>query len=187
MAEAGATYKADKASLANITKGKDTVNAFEKGVSQSLTLVDNLSDKFARGQFPGINKLSQIAQYHGGNPDIKAFKNAVMTAMTEYMKVTTAGTGISAAELTLGAQERAKNILESSDNVETFKRQIAIMRQEMDIKKRAFEAQEQEIKGRLGGKTSVSENAPSGKLLPPNSKVLNGVTYHNINGKWYQE
>ena len=162
-------YPADQKSLQNIVKGKDTINAFEKGVSQSLDLVDRLSTGFERGQFPGINKLSQIISYHGGDPNIKAFKNAVTTAMTEYMKVTTAGTGISVSELTQGAQERAKTLLETSDNIETFKSSLAVMRQEMQIKKSSFDKQESEIKGRISGNMPAPENAPAStsKLLTP--------------------
>lgn len=150
-AEASSVYKADKASLANITKGKDTIFAFEKGVNQSFDLIDKLSDDLTRNKIPGINKVSQFFQYQGGDPRIKAFKNAITTSMTEYMKVTTAGTGISAAELTMGAQQRAKELMESSDNPQMIKQSLKIMRMEMDIKKKAFIEQENEVKGRLKG------------------------------------
>lgn len=155
-----ATYGADKKSLENITKGTDTIMAFEKGVQNSLTLVDNLSDKMQRTKIPGVNKLSQYIQYNAGDPTVKAFKNAVTTAMTEYMKVTTAGTGISVQELTQGAQQRAKELLEISDNPASVKAAIAVMRQEMGIKKRAFAQQKAEILARLN-KIPTTEPTPS--------------------------
>jgi len=151
-------FKSDKKSLAAVTKGMDTINSFEKGVQNSLTLVGKLSDGFNRGQYPGINKLSQLVSGHAGNPEIKAFKNALTTAMTEYMKVTTAGTGISSSELSIGAQQRAKELLETSDNPETFKESIELMRQEMEIKKRAFQEQHGEIQIRMQGGSPAAMN-----------------------------
>jgi hypothetical protein len=142
---------ADKLSLNTVTKGMDLVNSFEKGVDESLTLVDKLSDKFTRTPIPGINKMTQWMQYNAGDPDVKAFRNALQTAMTEYMKVTTAGMGISVQELTQGAQARAANLHEISDNVQTFKNSIKVMRQEMAIKKRAMAAQRAEIEARMKG------------------------------------
>lgn len=154
-AEAGTEsqqFKADSMSLRNLTKGMDTVMAFEKGVQQSLNLITELSNDFSRGRFPKANQFSQIFKYHTGDPKVKALKNAVTTAATEYMKVTTAGTGISAAELTQGAQQRAKEILDAADNAETLKASIEVMRREMEIKKNAFEDQRQEITNRMNGR-----------------------------------
>ena len=153
-AEKSATYKADRASLAKLTVGADSIMAFKKGVSVSLDLVDKLQDKFSRTGIPGINKLSQWIQYNAGDPDVKAFRNATTTAMTEYMKVTTAGMGLSAQELTQMAQARAKTLLDIVDNPMTFKKSINVMHQEMDIKERAFKAQRAEIQQRLGGGAS---------------------------------
>lgn len=152
---------ADKLSLNTITKGMDLVNSFEKGVDESLTLVDKLSDKFTRTPIPGINKMTQWMQYNAGDPDVKAFRNALQTAMTEYMKVTTAGMGISVQELTQGAQARAANLHEISDNPQTFKNAFKIMRQEMDIKKRAMAAQRAEIEARMKGDGSKDTPPPT--------------------------
>jgi hypothetical protein len=146
----------DKVSLNTITKGMDLVNSFEKGVDESITLVDKLSDKFTRTPIPGINKLTQWMQYNTGDPDVKAFRNALQTAMTEYMKVTTAGMGISVQELTQGAQQRAANLHEISDNVQTFKNAFKIMRQEMAIKKRSMLTQRMEIETRMRGKSPTT-------------------------------
>lgn len=178
-----ARTSADKVSLTAITKGMDLVNAFEKGVDQSITLVDKLSDKFTRTPIPGINKLTQWIQYNTGDPDVKAFKNALQTAMTEYMKVTTAGMGISVQELTQGAQQRAMNLHEISDNPQTFKNAFAIMRQEMGIKKRSMAAQRAEIEARMQGKGPAPDALPpdlptgttdnkNGTFTLPNGKVV---------------
>jgi hypothetical protein len=171
-------FKSDSGSLANITKGMDTVMAFKKGVKESLSLVSTIQDKIKRSNIPGVNRISQYIAYNIGDPDVKAFRNALTTAMTEYMKVTTAGTGISVAELTQGAQERAKNLLEISDNENTFNASIAIMNQEMDIKERAFNAQREEIKRRMkpGGVegNATTPSAPSGpvKVWNPTTKTF---------------
>ena len=158
VGESAAIYKADKESLTNIVKSKDSIGAFVTGVNDSFKLLDTLSGDFNRGTIPGINKLSQVLSYQGGDPRIKPFKNALVTAMTDYMKVVTAGTTMTATELSIAAQNRAQSLLESSDNIQTFKDSLSLMKKEMIIAKNKMESQEIEIKKRLNpGKPSSTK------------------------------
>lgn len=152
---AKSAFKADTSSLQAITKGMDAVGGFEKGASQSLDLLQRVADKYSRGAFPGINKFSQIFTYHAGDKDIKPFQNALQTAMTEYMKVINAGSNITATELSVMGQQRAKELLSTADNPETLMNSLNLMRQEMKISGDKFKTQRKEIEGRI--KTSSSD------------------------------
>ncbi len=141
--------KADTGSLVKITKGMDSVNAFEKGATNALTYAESVATDFNTGKFPGINKVSQLFQFHAGNEKVKGLRNAITTAATEYMKVINAGSDLTAAELSVMGQQRAKEIIESSDNLDSLKNSMKIMKREMQISGDKFKAQQREIKGRL--------------------------------------
>lgn len=121
---------------------KSAIGGFERGAKNAMQIAFDLNKQMKRGRFPGINKLSLLLKYHAGDPMVRPFENAVVTAMTEYMKVVTAGTNISSTELSVAAQERAKTLLEKSDNFETFKKQMEIFGKEMRGKMKGIEDQE---------------------------------------------
>lgn len=150
--------KSDSGSLTKITKGMDSVNAFEKGASQALTFSLSVAKDFDLGKYPKVNKVSQLFQYNLGDPKVKGLKNAITTAATEYMKVINAGSDLTAAELSVMGQQRAKEIIESSDNFDSLKNSIKIMQREMQISGNKFKAQRTEIRNRLKGYNSESNN-----------------------------
>ena len=144
-----AEYTANTKSLQGLTKGMDSVSAFEQNAQGSLDLIERLAENMRRGKYPRINRISQAIRYETGDPDIKAFRNAITTAMTEYMKVTTAGQGISVQQLHQGAQERADAMVTAADNPQAFARELSVYRQEMAIKDHAFKNKVQEIRNRI--------------------------------------
>jgi len=143
------TVKSDTQSLVKITKGMDSISAFEKGASQSLDFAQSVAKDFGLGKYPKANTVSQLFQYHTGDTKVKGLKNALTTAATEYMKVTNAGSDLTAAELSVMGQQRAKEIIESSDNFESLKHSMQIMKQEMKISGDKLKAQRLEVQGRM--------------------------------------
>jgi hypothetical protein len=127
----------------------DSVAAFDKGATQSLNFAESVAKDFGLGKYPKANTISQLFQYHLGDPKVKGLKNALTTAATEYMKVINAGSDLTATELSVMGQQRAKEIIESSDNIDSLKNSIKIMKREMQISSDKFKAQQLEIKGRL--------------------------------------
>ncbi len=154
----------DVKSVTGITKSMDQIGAFSKGVAKSFDLVDRLSDDYSKRKIPVVNKFSQYLSYHAGDTNIKAFQNALTTAMVEYMKVTNAGSGIGAAELTIEGQKRAAALLSTADSPATIKNAISVMKKEMEIKNNAFVGQRNEIFGRLG---VAAPGIPAGQGAAP--------------------
>lgn len=174
----------DVKSLTGITKSMDQIGAFSKGVEKSFDLVDKLSDAYSKRTIPGVNKFSQYLSYQAGDTQVKAFQNALTTAMVEYMKVTNAGSGIGAAELTIEGQKRAANLLSTADSPATIKNAIAVMKKEMDIKNAAFVGQRNEIYNRLGVNTGGAAPAPA---AAPNMKVDMSKPVHNGQVQGYKQ
>lgn len=145
------TVKAEGGSLAKITKSMDSVAAFDAGASQALDYSQTVAKDFGLGKYPGVNKVSQLFSYHLGDPKVKGLKNSITTAATEYMKVINAGSDLTATELSVLGQRRAKEIIESSDSLESLKNSIVIMKNEMKISSDKFKTQRTEIQNRLRG------------------------------------
>jgi hypothetical protein len=142
----------------------DSVNAFEKGATQALDYAQSVAKDFGLGKIPGLNKVSQIIQYQGGDPKVKGLKNSIVTASTEYMKVINAGSDLTASELSIMGQQRAKEIIESSDNFDSLVNSMKIMKREMQISGDKFKAQRREVQGRLkkyGGQETSQAPAQS--------------------------
>jgi hypothetical protein len=158
--------KADTGSLIKLTKGMDSVNAFEKGATQALDYAATVAEDFKLGKYPKANTISQLVQYHTGDPKVKGLRNALTTAATEYMKVINAGSDLTAAELSVMGQQRAKEIIESSDNMESLRNSIKIMKREMQISGDKFKAQRLEVQGRLKGYGGTGQEAGAQSPAP---------------------
>lgn len=65
-----------------------------------------------------------------GNPQLSAFENYVFTALREYAKVVSGGSG-SIRELSTSAQKAAERLLNASYNPEQFEEVVASMKQDM--------------------------------------------------------
>jgi hypothetical protein len=153
-----ATFTADKKSLEVITKGMDSISAYADKAKNMMGLLSDLLGQIGRGSIPGINNITQIVDYQGGDPRIQGFRNNLMTTMTDYMKVVTAGKDIPTRELSMEAQKKVDNLLRIADNPETFKNSIDVMQKEMDFAKNTFVAKREDILKRMKG-----EDKPQGK------------------------
>lgn len=177
--------RGDMKAMEKIKLQKGAIFGFEKGAINAMNIADSLNKEVARGKFPGINKLSLALKYHAGDDTVKAFRNAVVTAMTEYMKVVTAGTNISSTELSVGAQERAKQLLDVADNPATFKKQLNVFMREMEGKKKGILDQEAEI--RKGMNRAGSGKIPTLKEWMIEAKKANPGVSEKVLGKYYDE
>jgi hypothetical protein len=156
--------KSDTSSLVKMTKGMDSVNAFEKGAGQALDYAVSVAKDFGVGKYPKANTVSQLISYNLGDPKVKGLKNSITTAATEYMKVINAGSDLTAAELSVMGQQRAKEIIESADNLDSLKNSVKIMQREMQISGDKFKAQRAEIQTRLKGQ---GQNEVEPKKITP--------------------
>lgn len=184
------TLKSDTQSLAKITKGMDAISGFEKGASQALDFALSMAKDYKSGKYPGVNRVSQLFQYHIGNPKVKGLWNAITTATTEYMKVINAGSDLTAAELSVMGQQRAKEIIEGADNIESIANSVKIMKREMQISGDKFRAQRREVLGRIGPASNEAPTQPQPQPSPEQVQVrkqVNGKWYVKKDGKWYEE
>lgn len=150
-----AQYKADKGSLAKQQASADTLTSFDKNLKGALGLLGPLAAKMQNGQIPGINHMSQLVSYQGGDENIKAFKNQLLISMMDYMKMATAGSNITATELSQGAQKKADELLTTYDNPGTIANQMALMLKDAEIKAGSVKSTVAEVQGRLkGGNTA---------------------------------
>ena len=158
--------KADSQSLAKVTKGMDSIDAFEKGATRALDYSRAVAKDFGLGKYPKANKIKQIFQYHMGDPKVKGLKNSIVTAATEYMKVINAGSDLTAAELSVKGQERANEIIEASDNFESLSHSMDIMKKEMEISGQKFKDEHSIVANRLKsyGKGTAQPSAPAQKV-----------------------
>jgi hypothetical protein len=153
----------DVKSYANITKSMDSIGAFEKGATTALDYATTIAKDYGTGKFPSINKFSQIFSYYAGNPKVRGLQNAIETAAVEYMKVINAGSNITAAELTVMGQQRAKQIISASDNIDSLLNSINIMKNEAKISGDKLRNQRVEIGDRIGiPRKEETTNAPGG-------------------------
>ena len=158
--------KADTQSLTAVTKGMDSIKAFETGASQALDFAQTVAKDFGLKKYPKANTVAQLFQYHTGDPKVKGLKNSITTAATEYMKVINAGSNLTASELSVMGQQRAKEIIESSDNFESLTNSIKIMKREMQISGDKFTAQRRIIQERLKGYTSTESSTVQENVVP---------------------
>lgn len=118
--QVAATYNAAKQNLARQMKVAGDIDRFETKFNLNVDNALQMSNQFPRGSYPSINKLVQGIQRETGNPDIDAFVNQTVIAATEAMKIINAGSGITAAELTVSGQRKAEEILRASDNPKAY-------------------------------------------------------------------
>lgn len=146
---AKADFDSDKKSLASLTKGMDAVESFETGAKNSFDFLQTVADDYDRGKYPDVNEFKQIFSKHVGDPKIQAFQNAVETSALEYAKVRVAGGGITSAELSQTAQQKADKLISAADNPEAFKNELAVMRREVEISGDKFKPQRDAIIKRM--------------------------------------
>jgi hypothetical protein len=115
-----ANRKAKETALRALEKTTSQLKPFEETARKNLLYAQDISHKYARSKYPAFNKLKTLWDEQTGDPQIEAFKTATYTGILEAMKHNTAGSGISASELSVRAQEKADQILNTVKSWEQF-------------------------------------------------------------------
>lgn len=102
-------YEATKKPLANF-------QAFENAMIRNAEYAQDLSSKYSRTNYPTPNKILNAFKTQTGDKDIVEFSNAIYAASLEYEKIRTAGTNISSAELSVGAQKKAEELMNTAQS-----------------------------------------------------------------------
>ena len=115
-----AGFKGAKDSYVSLKKATENISAFENAMLKNMDYAGSLSDKYYRTSMPPVNTVLNAIRKGSGDPKVVEFGNAVYSAALEFEKIRTAGSNITSAELSVGAQEKAEDILNKSMNHDQF-------------------------------------------------------------------
>src|SRR6185312_12566592 len=144
-----ANYTANKASLDQLTKQYNAVNAFESTAGKNLDLFIQKAQKVADSGSPWLNRPVRATMTGAaGNPDITAYNAARQTALNEIAKVLNNPT--SSAALTDTARKEVETILSPNATLGQALAAAQVLRQDMGNRMGAYEQQIQALQGKLG-------------------------------------
>jgi len=106
-----AEFKATVAAFKSVKTPLANFQAFENALIKNANYAFALSKSNYRTQFPPVNVVMNAIRTRTGDPKIVKFSAAIYAAAMEYEKIRTAGTNITSAELSIGAQKKAEEIM----------------------------------------------------------------------------
>jgi len=117
-------YNATAKAFDGVKKSVEQIGGFENGLIKNADYALELSKNNFRSNIIPANKVINYFKTQTGDPEIVKFGAALYAAAMEYEKVRTAGTAITSAELSVGAQKKAEEIM---NQAHTHKQLTAIM------------------------------------------------------------
>lgn len=155
-----AAYKADASALTQMRRMSSSAEAFETKALAQADIVDGLSKKVDRTQYPFINDGLLAAKARiKGDANTQMLYNALATFTTEYAKIMEGSTG-SAAGSSEGARAGAAKLISAGLNKGTLSQTLDLMRKEMRLTINGYGATIDHITQRMGG-ASPSAVAPA--------------------------
>jgi len=120
VANIEANLGAKKAALNALEKTVNQLKPFEQTARRNLAYAQSISKQYMRSKFPDINSLKMVWDKKTGDPIVEKFKVATYDGMVEAMKHMLAGSGISSAELSVEAQRKANELLNTAGSWQQF-------------------------------------------------------------------
>lgn len=106
-----AGFKGAKDTYVAMKKATENFGAFETAMMKNMQYALDLSSKYPRTQLPAANAVINAIRSGTGDPQIVQLGTAIYAAAMEFEKIRTAGTNITSAELSVGAQQKAEQII----------------------------------------------------------------------------
>jgi len=166
-----ASVRADTMSLGQLTKMSDFAVSFENTALKNMDIAEGLMNKGAgTSAGPVVNRWLQAGRRETGDPDVRDFNAAMVTAATEYSKVMAGSTGTAAS--TDSARQEAMMMLNQFDSPETIRNVMNnVMRPDMANRKAALQEQREAIQQRIkqtpaGGKQTEQPPMPGARKAP---------------------
>jgi len=160
-----AKFKADTASYQNVKKASDMTDVAIQQTAHNADALQVASNNYARSNYPAPNKVINMAAEQLGSPkrqkEFAQFKLALMAFSREYMRVVT-GAARSVAELTVGAQASADEILSKFSSWETLKAQIDQAKIEIENVHKSYKGTLRDQAIDLYGKDPIDEKNQGG-------------------------
>lgn len=133
-------FRSVKAPLANF-------EAFERALIKNADYAFALSKQNFRTQLPPANAVLNAIKTNTGDPKIVKFGAAIYAAAMEYEKIRTAGTNVTSAELSIGAQKKAEEILNKAQTHAQLRGVIEAMK----VDSKNVVSSRREVLGELSG------------------------------------
>lgn len=145
-------FRADSQALAGLQKRSTWTSQANRQAQKNADALLQTSTDYKRSNYPAPNQLVGWVSKNLGNQKTQAefgkFKVALLAFTREYMRVTT-GAAASVAELSVKAQEKADDIISSSDSWSTLDAKVKQAKIEMDNTVKSHKEEADETMNRL--------------------------------------
>lgn len=146
-----ADYAANKSSLTTLTRGSDSVEAFERtalaNAERLLELIENIPET---GNKP-LNQLVRSGAVAMGDPGVNDFLAQVAITAPEFAKILGGG-NIGGAALTDAARHEVKAIMDGSATKQQIRNIVALLKGDAGNRREAYKSTIGEVRGRLKGR-----------------------------------
>ena len=187
LVEARATTRADMNSLANMTRTRDAVAAFENTAGKNLDLFLQTAKPVVDSGSPWVNTpLRAVSQQGLGSPDLAAYNAARQVALTEIAKVV--NNPSMSSVLSDSARKEVTSLVPENATLGQIYRIAGVLRQDMANRKSSLNDSIQGIQSRLhqapGG--LGGPGGPGGPPIVQHSPSTGAYRYSLDGGKSWQ-
>jgi len=181
---------ASKAALTNQMKLNAATKQAEEAAIANMEVALKEAEKIPKYQMPDANKFSNWVQGKIGNKDLTSFEVALFTATREYAKVASGSAG-SVAGLTESAIEDAKQIINSSMNMEQLRAAVDMMKVDMKNVEESQTGTVQQLNDDILDYSSGGVNSPGDLKVNDDGtytyKNNDGTIYNGTTGDNHQD
>jgi hypothetical protein len=150
-AEHVASYKSNTAALTMLTKQRDSAEAYERSTKKELDLAVSLIPSTPVPiDMQLLNRWARSGATEFGDVEVPKFTAALISALSEYSKVLSGGTG-SVAASTDAARNEALSLIPPGATSDQIPELVGVLKQGMDFKLDSYSAEIQKIKQQLRG------------------------------------
>lgn len=142
-------FKRVSMALGRIKTAKEQIQVFEKGMMKNMDYALDLSKKYERTGLPPVNMVINALKTKTGDPQIVQFATAIYAAAMEFEKIRTAGTGVTSAELSIGAQKKAEEIINTAHTHEQISSILSAMRTDASNISTSYDEKTKQLSGEL--------------------------------------
>lgn len=181
-AAAGASYKADSASLAALQKNRDNLITFEKTALANLDQFLSLAKKMPDSGSAWLNKpVRLLAQGAFGSQAQAAAQTALTVVRPEFAKI---NQGALTGVLSDSARQEVEHTMPDNATLGQFMAAASVLKQDAANRHKFFDQGIDEIKSRIGVRKSggaTHDGTQTTKVNPANGKTY----YLHPDGKYY--
>lgn len=142
--------KASATALGQLVKQKNLVLAFEKNAVMNADLALKASEEVDRLGSPIIDRWIQAGKKNvAGDVSVAKLDAAIRTFVNEYARVTTSVTG--GGVTSDSSRKEIDELLRGAHTKDQVREVIGLMKQEMENRRKGYEAQEAELKAGITG------------------------------------